>query len=110
VLGAEGKIKIWRDGKAEDGLSLPGLPEFPKLNHWHAWVDNCLGKKTELRTPFKDAVRMTEAALLSVKATRFPGQELLWDKAKLAFTNNAEATNTIVSRQYREGFAPPKVG
>ena len=110
VLGAEGNLKIWRDGKAEDGLSLPGLPEFPKLNHWHAWVDNCLGKKTELRTPFKDAVRMTEAALLSVKATRFPGQELLWDKAKLAFTNNADATNTIVSRQYREGFAPPKVG
>ncbi len=110
VLGAEGKIKIWRDGKAEDGLAQPGLPEFPKLNHWHAWVDNCLGKKTELRTPFKDAVRITEAALLSVKATRFPGQELLWDKAKLAFTNNADATNTIVSRQYREGFAPPKVG
>lgn len=109
VLGADGGLKIWRDGKAEDGLKMPNLPEFPKLNHWHAWVDNCLGKKTELRTPFKDAVRMTEAALLGVKASRFPGQELLWDKSKLAFTNSAEATSTIVSRQYREGFAPPRV-
>ena len=55
-------------------------------------------------------MRITEAVLLAVKATRFPGQELLWDKSKLAFTNHAEATDTIVRRQYRDGFAPPKVG
>ena len=89
---------------------MPGLPAFPALNHWHAWVDNCLGKKTELRTPYKDAVRITEATLLTVKASRFPGTELLWDKSKLAFTNHAEATKTIVSREYRDGFAPPKIG
>ena len=109
VLDPEGGMKIWRDGKATAGLRLPGLPAFPPLNHWHAWVDNCLGKKTELRTPFKDAVRMTEATLLAVKATRFPGQELRWDKSKLAFTNHPEATSTIVRRQYRDGFAPPPV-
>ena len=109
VLDPEGGMKIWRDGKATAGLRLPGLPAFPPLNHWHAWVDNCLGKKTELRTPFKDAVRITEAMLLAVKATRFPGQELRWDKSKLAFTNHPEATSTIVKRQYRDGFAPPPV-
>ena len=109
TLEADGRLKIWRDGKMEEGLRMPGLPEFPRLNHWHAWVDNCLGRKTELRTPFKDAVRITEAVLLTVKATRFPGQELLWDKSKLAFTNNAEATKTIVRRDYRDGFAPPQV-
>lgn len=54
-------------------------------------------------------MRITEAVLLTVKATRFPGQELLWDKSKLAFTNNAEATKTIVRREYRDGFAPPQV-
>ena len=111
TLGPEGPIKVWVDGKMENGLRMPGLPpQFPPLNHWHAWVDNCLGKKTELRVPFKDAVRITEAPLLAVKATRFPGQELLWDRSKLTFTNHAEATNTIVRRAYREGFAPPKVG
>ena len=110
TLEADGRLKVWRDGKMEEGLRMPGLPRFPPLNHWHAWVDNCLGKKTELRTPFKDAVRITEATLLTVKATRFPGQELLWDKSKLAFTNHAEATKTIVHRDYRDGFAPPKVG
>lgn len=111
VLEADGGLKIWRDGKSEQGLRMPNLPaKWEPLNHWHAWVDNCLGKKTELRTPFKDGIRITEAALLAVKATRFPGQELLWDRSKLTFTNHAEATKTIVSRNYREGFAPPVVG
>jgi hypothetical protein len=47
--------------------------------------------------------------LLGVKASRFPGFELAWDKSKLAFTNHEEATNTIVKRNYRDGFAPPVV-
>ncbi|MBK8975486.1 MAG: Gfo/Idh/MocA family oxidoreductase [Planctomycetes bacterium] len=110
VLGASGRIEVWRDGHMTEGLKMPYLPEFPALNHWHAWVDNCLGKKTELRTPFTQAVRITEPALLAVKATRFPGVELRWDKSQLAFTNHPEATATIVRRNYRDGFAPPRVG
>ena len=110
VLGAGGRLEIWRDGKMTKGLEMPDLPDFPALNHWHAWVDNCLGKKTELRSPFRDAVRITEPALLAVKATRFPGTELRWDKSQLAFTNHEEATKTIVRRDYREGFAPPACG
>ena len=110
ILGAGGRLEIWRDGKMTKGLDMPGLPDFPKLNHWHAWVDNCVGKNTELRSPFKDAVRMTEPALLAVKATRFPGKELRWDKSKLTFTNHEEATKTIVRRDYREGCAPPACG
>jgi predicted dehydrogenase len=109
TLSAGGKLEVWRDGILTPGLKMPGLPEFPPLNHWHAWVDNCLGKKTELRSPFKDAIRMTEAALLAVKATRYPGQELRWDKPSLSFTNHAEASATLVRRTYREGFAPPAV-
>lgn len=107
VLGAGGRLEIWRGGKMTEGLKMPGLPDYPELNHWHAWVDNCLGRNTELRSPFRDAVRITEPALLAVKATRFPGVELRWDKAKLAFTNHDEATDTIVRRAYRDGFAPP---
>lgn len=109
TLASNGHLEIWRNGKMTPGLEMPNLPEFAPMNHWHAWVDNCLGKKTELRTPFKDAVRMTEASLLAVKATRFPGQELRWDKASLTFTNHEEATKTVVRRIYREGFAPPPV-
>lgn len=105
-----GNLEIWREGRMTPGLEMPGLPEFPELNHWHAWIDTILGIETELRTPFADGVRITEPALLAVKASRFPGQELSWDKASLAFTNHPEATETIVRRPYREGFAPPAVG
>lgn len=108
-LSADGRLEIWRDGKLESGLKMPGLPEFPRMNHWHAWVDNCIGIKTELRTPFKDAIRMTEATQLAVKAARFPGEELRWDKATFSFTNHEQATRTIVRRLYRKGFAPPQV-
>ena len=66
--------------------------------------------KTELRTPFKDAVRITEAALLAVKASRYPGVELAWDRTNLRFTNHEEASKTLVRRAYRDGFAPPEVG
>lgn len=109
AVTAGGGLEIWRDGKMTPGLEMPGLPEFPELNHWHAWVDNIVGIERELRTPFKDGIRITEAALLGVKASRFPGFELAWDKSKLAFTNHEEATNTIVRRTYRDGFAPPEV-
>jgi predicted dehydrogenase len=108
-LTADGRLEIWRDGKMTAGLKMAGLPDYPPLNHWHAWVDNCLGKSTELRTPFKEGLRMTEATQLAVKASRFPGVELRWDKASLSFTNHEEATRTIVRRTYREGFAPPVV-
>jgi len=43
-----------RSIRRTDGMTMPGLPELPKLNHWHAWVDNIVGKDTELRAPFPD--------------------------------------------------------
>lgn len=107
ALTAGGDLEIWRDGVMTPGLEMPGLPEFPQLNHWHAWVDNITGKKTELRTPFPDGVRITEPALLAAKAARYPNTELAWDRSKLAFTNHQEATDTIVRRNYRDGFSPP---
>lgn len=110
TLTEGGYIEVWRDGKLTKGLDMPGLPDFPEMNHWHAWVDKCLGKEITLRSPFKDAIRMTEVALLATKATRFPNRELLWDKAALAFTNHPEATQTIVRRTYRQGFEPPTFG
>ena len=110
TLEAEGRARIFSNGKFEEGGRVEGLPKFGPLNHWHAWVDTCLGKKPELLTPFADAVRITEATILGVKASRFPGQELLWNKDQLKFSNHREATETIVDRAYREGFAPPQFG
>jgi predicted dehydrogenase len=106
VLQADGKITIFRKGKVVDNEPMP---EVAPRNHWKDWVDNCLGAKKPLWTPFQIGVRITEPALLAVKATRFPGQELRWDSKNYRFTNNDQANKEILSRDYREGFAPPQV-
>jgi hypothetical protein len=109
VLGAGGGLQIWRDGKSEKWETLPGMPQFKPFNHWHAWVDTALGKESEHWSPFPVGLKITECALLAVKASRFPGVELQWDRAQLAFTNHPEATRTIVKREYRKGFEPVRV-
>jgi len=111
VLGPSGPIQIWREGVMTDGLTMPGLPAFESFNHWHAWVDKALGIDTPHHwAPFSAGLRSTEAGLLAVKAAKYPGQVLDWDRAKLAFTNHAEATRTIVRRKYRSGFEPVRFG
>ncbi len=104
LLQADGAISIFRKGEK---VTDEPLPDVAPRNHWKDWADNCLGDKKPLWTPFDIGSRITEPALLAVKATRFPGQELRWDAANYRFTNHEKANAEIVSRQYREGFAPP---
>jgi len=111
VLAPEGPLEIWRDGQMTDGMEWPGLPAYESFNHWHAWVDKSLGVDTpHLWMPFSVGLRCTEPGLLAVKAAKYPGQVLEWDRRTLSFTNHAEATKTIVRREYREGFGPVRVG
>lgn len=106
VLQADGKITIFRNGKIVEDEPMP---EVAPRNHWKDWVDNCLGAKKPLWTPFTIGVRITEPALLAVKATRYPGQELRWDGKAYRFTNHEQANKEILARNYRQGFAPPQV-
>lgn len=107
LLEANGKITIFRKGHVIDNEPLP---EVEPHNHHKDWADNCLGAKKHLWTPLTIGWRITEPALLAVKATRFPGQELRWDAANFRFSNHDDANKQILSRNYREGFAPPSVG
>jgi predicted dehydrogenase len=107
LLQADGLPRIFRKGHEVEDEPMPAVG--PR-NHWKDWADNCLGDKKPLWTPFDIGWRITEPALLAVKATRFPGQELRWDAANFRFTNHDKANNEILSRNYREGFAPPQVG
>lgn len=107
LLQSEGKITIWRKGK--DVTAQEEMPKVEPHHHWKDWVDNCLGAKKHLWTPFTIGVRITEPALLAVKATKYPGTELAWDAAKYRFTNHEKANAEILKREYREGFAPPAV-
>ncbi|MFG0284520.1 MAG: Gfo/Idh/MocA family protein, partial [Phycisphaerales bacterium JB039] len=111
VLAPSGPIQIWREGQMTDGLAWPGLPVYEDFNHWHAWVDKALGKDTpHYWAPFSAALRCTEPGLLAVKAAKYPGQVLQWDRKKLVFPNHAEATRSLVRREYRSGFEPVRLG
>lgn len=111
LLSANGGLEIYRGGKRVDVSSVGEIPDPGPSSHWHSWVDQALGIKDHLKvwTPFDVGIRITEAAILPGKASRFPKQELHWDHKKLAFTNHQEATDTIIRRKYRDGFAPPKI-
>jgi len=106
LLQADGSPTIFRKGKEVEDEPMPTVA--PR-NHWKDWADNCLGDHKPLWTPFDIGWRITEPALLAVKATRYPGVELRWDAANFRFTNHEKANQEILSRHYREGFAPPTV-
>lgn len=77
-------------------------PDFEPRNHYHQWVDACMGKG-ETSSHFGYAGRLTEALLLGVVANRFPDQKLMWDAKRLKVTNLEEA-NALLKRTPREGF------
>lgn len=77
-------------------------PELPPLDHYHQFVDACLGKTTT-SAHFGYGGALTEALLLGVIANRFPDTKLEWNAAGLKVTNVAEA-NALVRRVPREGF------
>lgn len=110
VLAPSGPIEVWREGQMTPGLEMPGLPTYEDFNHWHAWVDQALGIETpNLWAPFRHTLKCTEAGLLAVKAAKYRGQVLDWDRRTLTFTNHAEATREIVRRDYRTGFEPVRL-
>ena len=77
-------------------------PDVGDNNHYHQWVDACLGIG-ETSASFSYAGPLTEALLLGVVANRFPDTKLTWDAEKLEVTNVADA-NKLIKRDYRKGF------
>lgn len=77
-------------------------PQVEDQNHYHQWVDACMGKGTT-SAPFSYGGPLTESLLLGVVANRFPDTKLTWDAAKLEVTNLPEA-NKLIKRTYRAGF------
>jgi predicted dehydrogenase len=77
-------------------------PTLAPLDHYHQWVDACLGN-ADTTAHFGYAGPLTEALLLGVVANRFPNQRLTWDAASLRITN-LEAANALIRRYYRKNF------
>lgn len=77
-------------------------PLLKGINHYHSWVDACLGKE-KTSANFTYAGKLTEALLLGVVANRFPGKTLNWDAEAFKVTNEPDA-NKLLKRDYREGY------
>ena len=77
------------------------LPDLEPRNHYHQWVDACMGNGTTT-SDFSYSGRLTEALLLGVVANRFPGQKLNWDAENLSVTN-LKVANALLKRTPREG-------
>lgn len=78
------------------------VPRVSGANHWHEWVEACLGNGTPSAN-FDYSGPLTEAVLLGGVATHFPRTTLEWDAANVKFKNVSEA-NTFVRRPYRAGW------
>lgn len=81
------------------------VPKMPGANHWHQWVEACLGTGTPSAN-FDYAGPLTESVLLGGVATHFPRTTLEWKAEELKFTNLSEA-NRFVRRKYRKGWEVP---
>lgn len=75
------------------------FPELPEADHYHQFVDACLGTD-KTSAPFSYAARLTEAILLGVVANRFPDQTLHWNNGTQKF-DEAEA-NKLLEAPYRK--------
>jgi len=83
-------------------------PDLPGRDHYHSFVDACLGKD-QTTSHFGFAGPLTEAVLLGNVANRFSGQELAWNSADLKVTN-LDAANALIRREYREGWRDDGLG
>lgn len=106
VVGTKGALLIPHGGTPvllpENNFTNVQEPTIPARNHYHHFVDACLGgERTESR--FEVSGPMTEAILLGTVAIRVPGVELKWDAKRMRFPNYPEA-DRYIKRTYREGW------
>jgi predicted dehydrogenase len=106
LIGTEGALLIPHSYPPqllpEDKFKDVKRPDLPPRNHYHHFVDACLGgEKTE--SHFAQTGPMTESILLGTVAIRTPGPTLEWDHAGLRVKNVADA-NRFLRRSYRKGW------
>lgn len=86
----------------ESNFAKTEVERQPNGNHYHLFVDACLGG-APTTAHFGYAGPLTEAVLLGVLANRFPQQELQWNADAMTIPNHTMA-NALLRRQYRSGF------
>ena len=109
LIGTEGALFIPLGAEPEllpeEKFAKIERPKLPARNHYHHFVEACLGsEKTE--SHFAQTGPMTEAILLGTVAIRAPGAVLRWEARRLRIPNHPEAEQ-LLRRDYRKGWELP---
>ncbi|MFO7826352.1 MAG: Gfo/Idh/MocA family oxidoreductase [Cyclobacterium sp.] len=77
-------------------------PKLEERDHYHHFVDACLGK-TNTESHFAISGPMSETVILGTVAIRQPNEVLNWDASNMKILNQ-DAANQYLSRDYRKGW------
>ena len=80
------------------------VPEFDKTAGDDEWVNAIRSETKSSKGSFEAVAPLGEAVALAVIALRVPYKRLMWDAAKMEFTNSAEANKLIRREQIRPGW------
>ncbi|TAK44462.1 MAG: gfo/Idh/MocA family oxidoreductase [Saprospiraceae bacterium] len=86
--------KLIVNGKYEE----TDFPELDEADHYHQFVDACLGRGVS-SAPFSYSARLTQSILLGVVANRFPNKTLHWNKLASKFSHTE--ANKYLDAEYR---------
>lgn len=106
MIGTEGALLIPHQGTPvllpEAKFRDHKLPQMDNQNHYHNFVNACLGgPKTQ--SYFAQTGPMTEAIILGTVAIRVPDTLLEWDALNMKIPNHPEAEKYL-KRTYRHGW------
>jgi len=112
IVGDKGKILcdfrgnaprlIPRSRQQSFGGSV-AVPEFDSTNPEDEWV-NAIKSAKKSRGSFEEVAALAEAVTLANIALRVPYKRLLWDPARMEFTNSPEANKYVRREEYRTGW------
>ena len=66
---------------------------------------SAIKQRTKSKGSFEAVAALAEAVMLGNIALRVPYKRLLWDAARMEFTNAPEANAYVRREQYREGWS-----
>ena len=87
--------------KAFEGSLL--VSGFDATSAEDEWI-NALKNRTKSRGSFEEVAPLAEAVTLAMIALRVPYKRLMWDAAKMEFTNSPEANKLVKRQQTRQGW------
>jgi len=101
-IGEKGRLLLphWSFPKLiiEDQFEPVEYPDLEEADHYHQFINACMGKET-CSAPFSYAARLSEAILLGVVADRFPDTTLHWNGKQSRFKE--KDANALLDGAYR---------